>query len=179
MLLLARDKFPTGGGPQNFCTVGKIGFGDSYLDSVFRYSKVFRLYSILHDVAAAVRLRGGDGLAYCYIIGQGIVQGPNCCLFSHVTGLILCLHVKIFLPSVFNLIDFRNRMSLIVLDIGLTEKNIFKELGLFIDGSPEGLSFRPPKIWKPNRQMTWNTSHLHGISGSSGKLDCYYLFAVL
>ncbi len=32
-------------------------------------------------------------------------------------------------------------MSLIVLDIELTEKNVIRELGLFIDGSVQGFSF--------------------------------------
>ena len=36
-------------------------------------------------------------------------------------------------------------MSLIVLDRELTEKNVIKELGLFIDGCVEGFSFCPPK----------------------------------
>ena len=70
-------------------------------------------------------------------------------------------------------------MSLIVLDIELTEKNIIKELGLFIDGSAQGFSFCPPKAFKPNKQTTWNTSHLHGIAWSSGKLDYDKLFAVV
>ena len=69
-------------------------------------------------------------------------------------------------------------MSLIVLDIELTEKNIIKELGLFVDGSPQGFSFCPPKTFKPNKQTTWNTSHLHGIAWSSGKLDYEKLLAV-
>ena len=69
-------------------------------------------------------------------------------------------------------------MSLIVLDIELTEKNIIHELGLFIDDSPQGFSFCPPKTFKPNRQTTWNTRHLHGIAWSSGKLDYEKLFAV-
>ena len=69
-------------------------------------------------------------------------------------------------------------MSLIVLDIKLTEKNIIKELGLFIDGSVQGFSICPPKIFKPNKQTTWNTKHLHGIAWSSGKLDYEKLFAV-
>ena len=44
-------------------------------------------------------------------------------------------------------------MSLIVLDIELTEKNIFKELRLYIHGSLQGISFSPPKTFKPkNRQ---------------------------
>ena len=69
-------------------------------------------------------------------------------------------------------------MSLIVLDIELTEKNIYKELGLLIDGSLQGFSFCSPKTFKPNKQTSWNTKHLHGIAWSSGKLDYEKLFAV-
>ena len=69
-------------------------------------------------------------------------------------------------------------MSLIVLDIELTDKNIIKELGLYIDGSLQGFSFCPPKFSKPNKQTTWNTSHLHGIAWSRGKLEYEKLFAV-
>ena len=69
-------------------------------------------------------------------------------------------------------------MSLIVLDIDLTEKNIIKELGLLIDGSIQGFSFCPPKTFKPNKQTTWNTRHLHGLAWSCGKLDYQKLFAV-
>ena len=69
-------------------------------------------------------------------------------------------------------------MSLIVLDIELTEKKIFKELGLFIDGSLQGFSFCPPKTFKPNKQTTWDTSHLNDVTWSSGKLDYEKLFAV-
>ena len=69
-------------------------------------------------------------------------------------------------------------MSLIVPDIELTEKNIIKELGLFIDGSLQGFSFCPPKTFKLNKQTSWNTKHLHVIAWSSGKLDCEKLFAV-
>ena len=81
---------------------GRIGYGDSYLDSVFRYSKVFRLHAILHDTAGVVRLQTGKGPGYCYMIGRG----TNCCLLGHVTGLLFCLYVKYFLTSIFNLIDF-------------------------------------------------------------------------
>ena len=69
-------------------------------------------------------------------------------------------------------------MSCIVLDIELTEKNVIKEMGLFIDGSVQGFSFCPPKTFKPYKQTTWNTKHLHGIAWSSGKLDYEKLFAV-
>ena len=69
-------------------------------------------------------------------------------------------------------------MSLIVLDIELNDKNIVQELGLYIDGSLQGFSFCPPKTFKPNKQTTWNTSHLHGIAWSFGKLEYEKLFAV-
>ena len=69
-------------------------------------------------------------------------------------------------------------MSLIVLDIELTGKNKITELGLYIDGSLQEFSFCPPKTCKPNKQTTWNTSHLHGISWSSGKVDYDKLFVV-
>ena len=69
-------------------------------------------------------------------------------------------------------------MSLIVLDIELTEKNIIKELGLFNDGSLQEFSFCPPETSKPNQQTTWNTKHLHGIAWSSGKLGNDKFFAV-
>ena len=69
-------------------------------------------------------------------------------------------------------------MSLIVLDIELTEKNINKELGLYIDCSLQGFSFCPPKSFKPKQQTTWNTSHLHRNAWSSGKQDFDKLCAV-
>ena len=69
-------------------------------------------------------------------------------------------------------------MSLIVRDIELTAKNIIKELGLFNDSSVQGFSFCPPKTFKPNKQTTWHTNHLHGIAWSSRKLDYEKLFAV-
>ena len=79
-----------------------IDYEDSYLDSVFRYSKVFRLHAKLHDAAGAVRVHSGKGLGYCYMIGRG----PNSCLLGHVTGLLFCLYVKIILHSIFNSVDF-------------------------------------------------------------------------
>ena len=69
-------------------------------------------------------------------------------------------------------------MSCIVLDIELTVQNILKEMGRYIDGSVQGFSFCPAKSFKPNKQTTWNTSHLHGIAWSSGELDYEKLFAV-
>ena len=87
---------------QKFKFGGIIGYGNPCLDSVFRYSKVFRLHAILHDAAGAVRAHSGKGPVYCYMIGRG----PNYCLLGHVTGLFFCLYVKVCLPSIFNSVDF-------------------------------------------------------------------------
>ena len=159
---------------QKFKFGGTTGYVKSYLELLFRHFKIFRLHAILHDAAGAVRAHSGKGLGYCYMIGRG----RNSCLLGHVTGLLFCFYVKIFLPSIFNSVDFSNSMSCIVLDIEPTEKIIIKELGLYIDGSVQGFSFCPPKSFKPNEQTKWNTSRLHGIAWSSGKLDYEKLFSV-
>ena len=81
---------------------GIIGYGNSYLELLFRQFKIFRLHAKLHDAAGAVRAHSGKGPGYCYMIGRG----PNSCLLGHVTGLLFCLYVKIFLPSIFKTVDF-------------------------------------------------------------------------
>ena len=84
------DKYPHGG--------GLIGYVDSYLNSVLRYSIVFRIYAILHDFAGVVYTKKSKGPDYCYMIGGG----PNSCLFAHITGLLFCLYLKFLVPSIFN-----------------------------------------------------------------------------
>ena len=86
---------------QKFKFDGTIGFGDSYLEFLFRHFEVFRLHAILHVAAGAVRAPSGNGPGYCYKIGRG----PNSCSLGHVTGLLFCLYVKLFLPSIFNSVD--------------------------------------------------------------------------
>ena len=157
---------------QKYIFGGTIGYGNSYLELLFRQFKLFRLHTILHDAAGAVRAYSGKGPSYCYMIGRGL----NSCLLGHVTGLLFCFYLKIF--QTFKTVDFWNSMSCIVLDIELTEKNIIKELRIYIDGSVQGFSFCPPTSFKTNKQTTWNTSHLHGIAWSSGKLGYEKLFAV-
>ena len=87
---------------QKFKFGGTIGFGDSYLVFLFRQFKVFRLYANLHDAAGAVRAHNGKGPGYCYMIGRG----PTSSLVGHVTGLLFCLQVKLFVPSIFNSVGF-------------------------------------------------------------------------
>ena len=81
---------------------GTIGYGDSYLEFLFRHFRVFRRHAILHDAAGTVRAHSGKRPGYCYKIGRE----PNFCLLDHVTGLFFCLYVKLFLPSIFNSVDF-------------------------------------------------------------------------
>ena len=50
---------------QNFKFGGTIGYGDSYLEFLFRHFKIFRLHAILHDAAGAVGARSGKGPGYC------------------------------------------------------------------------------------------------------------------
>ena len=81
---------------------GTIGYGDWYLAFLYPHFEVIRLHAILHDAAAAVPAHSGEGRGYFYMIGRG----SNSCLLGHVTGLLFCLHEKLFLPSVFNCVDF-------------------------------------------------------------------------
>ena len=87
---------------QKFIFDGLIGYENSYFDSVFRYSKVFRLQAKLHDAAGAIRSHSGKGPGYCYMIGRGAIS----CMLGHVTGLLVCLYVKFFLSSIFKSVDF-------------------------------------------------------------------------
>ena len=82
---------------RKFKIGGLIVYGNSYLDSVFRYSKVFRQHAILHVAAGAVRAQSGKGPGYCYMVGRG----PISCLVAHVTRMLFCLYVKLLLPSIF------------------------------------------------------------------------------
>ena len=81
---------------------GTIGYGDSYVEFLFRHCTVFRLHATLNDAAGAVRSDSGKVFGYCYKIGRGL----NSYLLDHVIGLLLCLYVKVFLSSFFNSVDF-------------------------------------------------------------------------
>ena len=81
-----------------------------------KYSDCMQYYMI------PLRAHSGKGPGYCYMIGRG----PNSCLLGLVTVLIFCLYVKIFLPSIFNSVDFSSSMSCIVLDIELAGKTLLR-----------------------------------------------------
>ena len=141
------SKLPLREMDQKFKFVGTIGYGDSCLEFLFRHFKVFRLHAILHDAAGAVQAYSGQGSGFCYIIGRG----SRSCLLGHLTGLLFSLHLKLFLPSTFNSVDFWGSMSCIVVNIELADKNVIRELGVSIDAIVHGCSFRPPKEFKPTK----------------------------
>ena len=87
---------------QKYKFGGTIVYGNSYLELLFRLFKTSGLHAKLHDSAGAVHANTGKGLGYCYMIGRG----PSSCLLGHVTGLLFCLYVKIFLPSIFISVDY-------------------------------------------------------------------------
>ena len=87
---------------QKFKFGRTIGYGNSYFEFLFRLYKVFRLHVILNDAAGAVRAHSVKVPGYCYMIGRG----PNSCLLGHVTGLLFCVYVKLFLPSNFDSVGF-------------------------------------------------------------------------
>ena len=160
---------------QRFKFSGTIGYGNSYLEFVFRLFKVFRLHAKLHDAARAVRTHSGKGPGYCYMSGRG----PNSCLLGHVSGLIFCLYVKLVLPPIFKSVDFWSSICCIVLVIELEDKNAFKELGDFSDGKVQAYSFRPSKKYKPTKQAFWCTRNLHGIVWNGERWDYSELSDIL
>ena len=49
---------------QKFKFGGTIGYGDSYLEFLFRHFKVVTLHAVLQDAAGAVRAHSGKGPGY-------------------------------------------------------------------------------------------------------------------
>ena len=83
------------------------------------------------------------------------------------------LHVKLFLPSIFNFVDLWSSMSCIVLDIVLADLKVIKELWVFIDGKVQGYKF------KPTMQAFWCTWNLQGTAWNSGRLNYSELANIL
>ena len=107
---------------QKFKFGGTPSYGDSHLEFLLRHFKVFRLHAILLDAAGVLWAHSGRGPGFFYMIGRG----PNSCSLGHVIGLLVCLCVKLFLPSIFNSVDFWSSMSCLVLDIELADENVLR-----------------------------------------------------
>ena len=50
---------------QKYKFHGAIGYGNSYLELLFRHFKKFRLHAKLHDAAGAVQAHSAKGPGYC------------------------------------------------------------------------------------------------------------------
>ena len=82
---------------------GIIGHGDSYWSSYFvTPKKGFSIHAIIHDSAGPVRTHNGKRPSYWHMLERG----PNECVLGHVTGLLFCLYLKLFLPSIFDSVSF-------------------------------------------------------------------------
>ena len=86
---------------QKFPHEGRIGYGNSILDFFLARSKIFRLHAIVHDSAGAVKTTTDEGPGYCYMLPQL----PSSCLLGHITGLFLCLYIKVCHPHNFKILD--------------------------------------------------------------------------
>ena len=134
---------------------------------MFCHSEVLGLHAKLHDAAAAMRPHSGKRPGPCYMIRRG----PKSCLLGHVTGLLLCLYVKLNLLSIFNPVYLWSGVSCLALGIELSDEYIIKRLRVFSDGNVQDYSFCPPKKYKPTKQAFWCRSNLLGAVWNSDCLD--------
>ena len=130
---------------QKFKFGGTIGYGDSYLEFLFRHSKWFGLHAILHDAAGTVQAHSSKSPSFWYIVGRGQILS----LLGQAVGPLSCLYVKLFLPSIFNSVEFWNRMSCIVLDFELAYIKVLRKLGVFFMRKFRGTYFVFRKITNP------------------------------
>ena len=86
---------------KNYPYGGLIGYGNSYLDPLFSWSKIFRIHAAIHDAAGSVRATTNKGPGYSYLLAKV----PSCFLLGHVSGLIWCLCLKYIYNDMFNKID--------------------------------------------------------------------------
>ena len=105
---------------RKFKYARSIGYGDSYLEFLFSHFKVFRQRAKLHDATGAMRTHNGKSRGCCYMIGQGL----NLCLHGHVSGLLFCLFVKLYLFSNYNSVDFGSSISCTVLNIEIIDVSV-------------------------------------------------------
>ena len=80
---------------------GIIGINNSRLDSLFGFSKIFRLHAVLHDASGFMKSCYRIGPGYSYIIPCKI----SSCYLGHPTGLLFCLYLKLFQKSLYNQLE--------------------------------------------------------------------------
>ena len=76
---------------------GLIGMGNSKLDIMLKYFKIFRVHACLHDAYGYMKTKHNKGPGYNYVTHLPI----NSPLLGDVSGLSYCLYLKIIQPSVY------------------------------------------------------------------------------
>ena len=80
---------------------GLIGIDISSLDKYLKVSKILRLHAILHDAGGFIYEMYNQGPGYCYMLPW---KSSNC-FSGHLSGILFCLYIKIFHPSIFQSLE--------------------------------------------------------------------------
>ena len=80
---------------------GLIGIDNSSLDKYLKVSKILRLHAILHDAGGFIYEIYNQGPGYSYMLPW---RSSNC-FIGHLSGILFCLYIKIFHPSIFHLLE--------------------------------------------------------------------------
>ena len=81
---------------------GLIGYGNSKLDTLVRFSNVFpytQIYTM--QLVLFMQRKEADRVTVTCLD----VDPPSSCVLGHITGLLYCLYLKMFVPSFFNQCD--------------------------------------------------------------------------
>ena len=82
---------------------GKIGIGNSWLNTIFKYSKMLRLHAAFHDAFGVMKTEYNIGPGYCYAEPRPGSR-PNLCFMGHGTGIGFWIYMFIFQRELYNLI---------------------------------------------------------------------------
>ena len=84
-------------------SVGLIGLNNSSLDSLIKYSKIFKLHAALHDAASFAKDCKDRVPGFVYAFHYFTLRN---CLFDYLTELLFTLFVKVFHPQLFCDLEF-------------------------------------------------------------------------
>jgi hypothetical protein len=83
---------------------GKIGIGNSWLNVIFKRSKMLRLHAAFHDAFGVMRTEYNIGPGYCYAAEPRSFPRPNLCFVGHGSGIGFWIYLFIFQRELYNLI---------------------------------------------------------------------------
>ena len=99
---------------------------------------------------------------YSHMVGRW----PNSGLLGHKTGLLFCFYVKLFLPSIFNLVDLWSSILCFVLDIELAKEVFIEELWGSLMAMYRDIYSVLQKWTNPESKR-----NLHKVLWNSGRVD--------